>query len=210
MIRVLMADDHPVVRKGLRQILLETGEFAVEEVATFPELRAALQKICPHVLVLDVNMPGGNGLEFITEVRQIFPKLPILILSVYPESEAGVRAVAAGAQGYLNKQSAPELIGEAVRKVHGGGRFITPELADAVAAYIQEPKDSGDPHLGLSGREYTVFRMVASGKGTGEIARELNLSPKTVSTYRTRILEKMQMKSSAELTRYAVERNLLE
>ena len=209
MIRILMADDHPVVRKGLKQILLETGEFDVEDVASIPEVREALQRSTPQVLLLDINMPGGSGLEFIQEVRQLHPKLPVLILSVYPEEQVGVRALAAGANGYLNKESAPELIVEAVKKLRAGGRFITPGLAERMADWIQAPKESLDPHLQLSGRENTVFLMIALGKSNGEIATDLNLSPKTVSTYRTRIFEKMGMSSAAELARYAVERNLL-
>jgi two-component system, NarL family, invasion response regulator UvrY len=208
MIRVLMADDHPIVRRGLRQILSEHGEMAVDEVSTIPELRGYLGKNCPDVLVLDVNMPGGSGLEMIGEVRSLYPRLPILVLSVHPEEQAGVRAMLAGAQGYLNKDSAPESLVDAVTRLKAGGKFISAELGEALANYLQRPDDARLPHELLSEREFTVMKKLAVGQSTGDIAVELNLSPKTVSTYRTRILEKMGMASNADLTRYLIEHGL--
>ena len=206
--RVIIADDHPIVRKGLKQILTEAGDMSVDEAASIPELRERLLQSVPQVLVLDVNMPGGSGLEFLAEVRQHYPRLPVLILSVFGEAEVGIRAISGGARGFLNKQTAPDQIVDAVRKLRAGGRFITPELAEAVADHLEHPDRTSTPHLLLSEREHTVLRMIASGKTTGEIAELLGLSPKTVSTYRTRILEKMGMSSTAELVRYVVEHGL--
>lgn len=210
MIRVLMADDHPIVRRGLKQIMLEEGGLTVDEVGTIPELRSYLTKQCPDVLVLDVSMPGGSGLEMLGEIRKLYPKLPVLILSAHREDQIGVRALTAGARGYLGKDAAPEKLVDAVRRLYKGGRFISPELSDALADYVQRPADGRAIHELLSARELTVLKMISAGVSTGHIAENLNLSPKSVSTYRARILEKMRMKSNAELVRYVLEHGLQE
>jgi two-component system, NarL family, invasion response regulator UvrY len=207
MLRVLIADDHPIVRKGLRQLLEDDG-FAVEEAASVPATRGAVGQQIPDVLVLDVNMPGGSGLELVAEFTKSHPRLPVLVLSVHPEEQAGVRAMFAGARGYLSKETAPERLVEAVRKVAGGGRFISPELAEALADFVQRPAGDRPLHESLSSRELSVLKLIAAGKGPSEIGELLNLSPKTVSTYRSRILEKMALSSNAELTRYVVEHGL--
>lgn len=208
MIRVLIADDHPIVRKGLRLILTGEPDLEVAEASTIPEVREAIIRQPPDILVLDVNMPGGSGLDYIGEVLQTHPRLPVLVLSIHPEEQTGVRAILAGARGYLNKDTAPEKLVEAVRRLMAGGRFVSAALGEALADYISRPPADRPPHEALSEREYTVMRRIAAGEATGEIATSLNLSPKTVSTYRSRILEKMRMTSNAELTRYVVERGL--
>jgi two-component system, NarL family, invasion response regulator UvrY len=207
-IRVLIADDHPIVRKGLEMVLSEQPDFTVQGVGTLPELRAYLVRQAPDVLVLDVNMPSGSSLEMIGEIKHLHSNLPILVLSIHPEEQAGVKAIIAGAQGYLTKESAPDQLVNAIRIIRSGKKFISPELAEALANHLQRPAGNKDPHDALSERELTVLKMIAGGKSTGDIATLLNLSPKTVSTYRSRILEKLKMGSNAELTRYVMEYGL--
>jgi DNA-binding NarL/FixJ family response regulator len=207
MIKVLIADDHPIVRKGLRQILEDEG-MSVAETGTIPATREAVAQQQLDVLVLDVNMPGGSGLELVGELSKSCPRLPVLVLSVHPEEQAGVRAMLAGARGYLNKEAAPDRLVEAVRRVCSGGRFISPELGEALADYVQRPDANRALHESLSSRELAVLKLIAAGKGPSEIGDLLHLSPKTVSTYRSRILEKMAMSTNAELTRYVVEHGL--
>jgi two-component system, NarL family, invasion response regulator UvrY len=209
-IQVLIADDHPIVRRGLKQILSERNGVKVDEVDSFPALRHYLSRRIPDVLVLDINMPGGNGIEMLGELSRLYPQVPVLVLSVHPEEQAGVRAVASGAKGYLTKDAAPEKLAEAVRTLHRKGRYINPRLADAMAEYVRTPRSDLAPHHQLSARELTVLLLIASGRPTGAIAQQMNISPKTVSTYRTRIFEKMRIKSAAELTRYVIEHNLAE
>jgi two-component system, NarL family, invasion response regulator UvrY len=206
--RVLVADDHPILRKGLRQILSEEPDIEVDEVGTIPALREYMARAAPDVLVLDVNMPGGSGLEVLSEILKLYPRLPVLVLSVHPEEQAGVRAMLSGARGYLNKEAAPERLVEAVRRLKAGGRLVSAELAEAMADYLQRPAGQRLPHETLSERELAVFKLIARGQGPSEIAASLHLSPKTVSTYRSRILEKMGMSSNADLTRYLLEHGL--
>ncbi|MFN7925000.1 MAG: response regulator transcription factor [Bryobacteraceae bacterium] len=206
MIRVLIADDHPIVRKGLVQILAEQGDLQiVGEARNVAEVMEHLSRSVPDVLMLDVNMPGRSGLDAIRDIKQLCPRLPILVLSIHPEDQLAVRTLAAGASGYLNKESAPDLLVAALRKLHSGGKWVSPALAEALVASIQQP-ESAEPHRLLSDREYTVLVKIASGRTVSQIAEELNLSVKTVSTYRARVLEKMNMSTNAELTRYALER----
>lgn len=208
MIRVLVADDHPVVRKGLCLILSEgDGIQVVAEANNAPEVLDALAATPVDVLVLDIGMPGRSGLELLQELRQLYPKLPVLILSQYPEEQIAVRAIRSGAAGYLNKESAPEQLVEAVRRVNQGRKFLTATLAELLAVIVEG--GSAEPHQTLSAREYQVFLMIASGRTVSDIAEELSLSVKTVSTYRTRILEKMNLKNNAELTRYAIQNKLV-
>jgi two-component system, NarL family, invasion response regulator UvrY len=207
-IRVLLADDHPVVRKGLCLILAGSEGIEVAgEASDAPETLALLAREPVDVLVLDIGMPGRSGLELLQELRQSYPKLPVLILSQYPEEQIAVRAIRAGAAGYLNKESAPEQLVDAVRRVHQGRRFLTETLAELLAVSIEG--GTAEPHQALSDREYQVFRMIASGKTVSDIAGEISLSVKTVSTYRTRILEKMNLKNNSELTRYAIQNKLV-
>ena len=211
MIRVLIADDHPIVRQGLRQILAETGDIEVKAEASAGQ--EVLEKIRQHPLdavVLDLSMPGTNGLDTLKQIKEERPRLPVLVLSIHPENQYAVRALRAGASGYLTKSSAPEALVTAIRKLAEGGRFITPSLGEKLAESLQNPLDEKPLHETLSDREFEVFRLIAKGKTVGEAAQILFLSPKTVSTYRHRILEKTGLKTSAELMRYAVDHGVSE
>lgn len=210
MIKVLVADDHAVVRRGLRQILAETPDILVGgEAATGPDVLRLVRDERWDVVVLDINLQGANGLEILAEIRRDRPELPVLILTVYSEEQYALRAVKAGASGFLTKESAPENLIDAVRKLAGGGRYVTPALAERLATFVATKHD-GAPHEKLSNREFEILKLIASGKTVGEIARELSLSVKTVSTHRTRILGKMDAKTNAELTHYAVKNGLVE
>ncbi len=208
LLRVLIADDHPLIRIGLAEVLSAEDEATIEQVGSIPELWLALEADLPDVLVLDLNMPGGNSLEAIPELTRIYPKLPILVLSIHPEQHAGVKAILAGASGYLNKGSAPEQLVNAVRHVATGNRYVSHALGAALADYLFQGQTDKLPHTALSEREFTVLLKIAEGYTTAEIAKQLDLSPKTVGTYRARVLEKMGISTTAELTRYVVEKGL--
>jgi DNA-binding NarL/FixJ family response regulator len=206
--RVLIADDHAVVRRGLKQILLdEYGALEVGEAGDAHETLRLAREEPWDIVVLDISMPGRSGLEVLKELKQTRPRLPVLILTTHPEEQYAVRVLKAGAAGYMTKESAPEHLVEAVRKVTAGGRYITPTLADLLVTQITGAEKL--PHENLSDREFQVLRMIASGKTVGQIAEELSLSSNTVSTYRARVLEKMGMKTSAELTYYAISNGLV-
>jgi DNA-binding NarL/FixJ family response regulator len=209
MIQVLIADDHAVVREGLRQILSGVPDMVVAgEASNATDVLREVRKNQYTVLVLDIAMPGKTGLDILKELKQEQPGLPVLILSMYPEEQYAVRVLRAGASGYMTKESAPEELVGAVRKVAQGKKYISPSLAETLVGNLDI--DVKKPmHQTLSDREYQVMCMIASGKKVGEIAEALSLSVKTVSTYRTRILEKMRLKNNAELTLYAVEQRLV-
>jgi two-component system, NarL family, invasion response regulator UvrY len=209
MIRVAVVDDHPVVRKGLVQILAAEAEMSVAGEAV--DTNAALDllgKTPIDVLVLDVMMPGRSGLEFLKDLKQLYPKLPVLIMSQYPEDQMAVRAIRSGAAGYLAKDSAPEQLVEAVRRVHSGRKYLTPQTAELLAESVESGQEH--PHETLSDREFDVFRRLARGQSVSDIAADLNLSVKTVSTYRARVLEKMNMRSNADITRYAIQNQIID
>lgn len=210
MIKILVADDHTIVREGLKQIVGDVGDMVVADEAGNGQ--EALQKIREgdyDVILLDISMPGRSGLEVLKDIRAEKPKLPVLILSMHSEEQYAVRALRAGASGYLTKASAPdELIG-AIRKVSRGRKYVTASLAEKLALELDADADK-PPHEMLSDREYQVMLMLASGKSVKEIADELCLSVKTISTYRSRILEKMNMKKNAELTLYAIQNHLVD
>ncbi len=209
MIKVLVADDHAVVRRGLRQILAETNDILVGgEASTAAELWQLVERERWDSVILDIEMPGRSGLELLGELKRQHPKLPVLILTVYSEEQYAVRAIRAGASGFLTKESAPNQLVAAVRKVASGGRFITPELAERLASSLAGDSDAL-PHEALSDREFQVLCMIASGKTVSQIGQELSLSVKTISTHRTRILAKMNMKSNSELTHYAIKNRLV-
>jgi DNA-binding NarL/FixJ family response regulator len=209
-IRVLIADDHAVVRRGLREILTEAPDIVVDaEAATAGDVARLLAAQKFDVAVLDMNMPGASGLELLADVRATYPELPILVLTMHPEEQFGVHVLKAGASGFLNKESAPERLVEAVRKVGRGGRWISAELAETLASVVAGGKD-GPLHARLTGRELDVLCLLASGKTVSDVAKKLALSVKTVSTHRTRILAKMNMKTNAELTHYAIKNKLVE
>lgn len=209
MIKVLVADDHAIVRRGLRQILAETSDIMVAgEASTASEVLELLGGERWDLVVLDINLKGRSGLELIVELKREYPELPVLILTVYSEDQYAVRAVRAGAAGFLTKESAPDKLIEAVRKVASGGRYVSPELAEKLALIVAS-KHAGAPHESLSDREFQVLKLIASGKTVSEIASLLSLSVKTISTHRTRILGKMNMSTNAELTHYAVKNGLV-
>jgi two-component system invasion response regulator UvrY len=209
MIKVLIADDHTLVRKGLRQILLESGAVKIADEAKDGQETIAKIGANPYdVVLLDISFPGRSGIEVLKQVKSLRPKLPVLILSMHPEEHYALRTLRAGAAGYLTKESAPDELIDAIQKVARGGKYITVSLADKLADEIGEPTQ-GLPHECLSDREYQVMCMIGSGKTTKEIAGALNLSVKTVSTHRARILRKMQMKNNAQLTHYAIKQGLV-
>jgi two-component system, NarL family, invasion response regulator UvrY len=210
MIRILIADDHPIVRRGLRQILAEQPDVGpVGEAENSQELLELVRRQVWDIVMLDIAMPGRGGLEVLKELRQERPRLPVLVLSMHPEEQYGVRALKAGAAGYLTKESAPEKLVQAIRKILSGGKYISAILAEKLAFAVE--RDRSKPlHEILSDREYQALCMIASGKTVSQIAGELSLSVKTISTYRSRILEKMQMKSNAEVTHYAIKNALID
>jgi two-component system invasion response regulator UvrY len=209
MIKILIADDHAIVRKGLREIVSADKQMRiVGEVQNGAELLKMVRKDAVDVVILDISMPGRNGLEVLKDLKREFPNLPVLVLSMYPEDQYAVRVFKVGAAGYMTKESAPEELVEAIRKAYQGGKYISPQVALLLADYV-ETKISEEPHKSLSDREFEVFMMLSGGKTVGQISAELNLSVKTVSTYRTRILEKMQMSTNSDLTRYALDFKLL-
>jgi DNA-binding NarL/FixJ family response regulator len=209
MIRILVADDHSVVRQGVKQILADVSDMAVKDEAQNGS--ETLEKVLRNdydVVLLDISMPGRSGLEVLEDIKNQRPKLAVLILSMHPEEQYAVRALRAGASGYLTKASAPqELIG-AIRKVAGGGKYVTSSLAEKLADELEIDTEKL-PHERLSNREHQVMLMLAAGKSVSDIAGELCLSVKTISTYRTRIMDKMGMKKNAELTLYAVRNKLI-
>ncbi|MFH1943361.1 MAG: response regulator transcription factor [bacterium] len=210
MIKILIADDHAVVRKGLKQILAETPDMSVtEEAKNGNDVIAKVNQKEYDVIVLDISMPGKSGLEVLKELKSIKPKLPILVLSMHPEEQYAIRVLKAGAAGYITKESAPDELVAAIRKVSSGGRYITSSLAEKLAFDLVSDS-STSPHKKLSNREYTVMCMIATGKTVNEIAKELYLSVKTISTYRSRILDKMRIKTTAQLIRYAIKNKLVE
>jgi two-component system invasion response regulator UvrY len=207
---LLIADDHPVVRQGLRQMLDQEADFHVTgEARNGGEVMDLSRNIEWDVAVLDYNMPDSTGLDLVKDLHQRFPDRPVLILSMYPEDRHAVRVLKAGAAGYLTKETAPEELVRAIRKVAGGGKYVTTALGEKLALELED-KRAGPLHETLSDREYQIMWLIASGKTGREIARELTLSPNTVSTYRNRILRKMKMKSNAELMRYAVKYQLVD
>lgn len=210
MIRVLIADDHAIVREGLKQIVAESSDMIVADEAG--DGKEALKKALEgdfDVVVLDITMPGINGLDALKQIRSQKPKLPILVLSMHPEEQYAVRVLRAGASGYLTKESAPEELITSIRRVSKGMKYISPSLAERLVSEL-ENDHHGPLHETLSDREYQVMCMIASGRSPTDIAEELSLSIKTISTYRGRILEKMGMKNTAEIIRYAMEHELTE
>ena len=209
MIRILIADDHSVVRKGLRQILSEG--FPSVQIDEVGDADTMIKKVMDEeydVVISDLSMPGRSGLEGLQQIKQINPKLPVLILSIYPEEQYAIRLLKAGASGYLNKDLAPEELVNAVQRVLLGKRYITPTIAEKLAFSLDHPAEK-DPHELLSDREFSVLKMLATGKSVSEIAETLYLSVTTVSTYRARILTKMDLKTNADLTLYAMEHKLI-
>ena len=213
MVRVLVCDDHSIVRQGLRQMLADTHDLTVSaEAADGAEgvaavRTAALQGADIDVVLLDIAMPRRDGLDVLKQLKDEFPKLQVLILSTYPDRQYAVRCLRLGAAGYLNKSADSEQIIAAVRKVAEGGLFITPAVAEQLAAALGGPGIQ-TPHEALSRREYQVFGLLATGRSVGEIAGQLSLSSNTVSTYRARVLQKTGVRNDVELALYAVQHQL--
>ncbi len=210
MIKILIADDHTIFREGLKHILAEYPDLVVADEAS--NGRDVIDKIWKNnydMVLLDITMPGMTGLEVLKQLKNDRPKLPVLILSMHPEEQYAVRVLRAGASGYLTKESAPDELITAIRKISQGRKYITSSLAERLAVEVEA--DSKKPlHEILSDREYQVLRMIAEGKTVKNIANDLSLSIKTVSTYRTRIMEKMKMKTNAELMHYAMKHRLFD
>jgi len=208
-IRVLIADDHPVVRRGLRQLLEEAGDIVVGgEAGSAAETLDQVRRNRWDVLVLDLDLPDRSGLEVMRDVKLVQENLPILFLTVASEDQFAIRALRAGAAGYMTKKTAPQELVEAIRKVVGGGRYVTAAVAERIALHLD--KDVETPvYESLSDREYEVFQMLASGRTATQVAEALHLSVKTVSTYRSRVLEKMGLRTNAELTVYAVRNGIV-
>jgi two-component system, NarL family, invasion response regulator UvrY len=207
-INILVADDQPIVRHGIRQIFGTADDIRVaDEAANGRELLDRARTVEHDLVLLDLSMPEMSGLDVLKQLRRERPKIPIMILTMYSENQFAIRALKAGAAGYLTKDTAPTELLSAVRKVASGGRYLTPAVAERLAGYLTADADK-PPHEKLSDREYQVLRMIAAGKSTRWISTDLALSVKTISTYRARIFEKMQMKSPAELAAYVVRNRL--
>jgi DNA-binding NarL/FixJ family response regulator len=209
-IRVVIADDHTIVREGLKQILRASSDLEiVGEAGNGHEVLQRVRELDFDVLLLDISMPGKSGMDLIKQVKTEKPKLRVLVLSMHQEHQYAVRAIKAGASGYLTKESATTLLVSAIRKVAGGGAFITAEVAEQLALGAM-PNVGGPPHASLSDREYQVFNFLVSGKTVSEIAEQLNVSVKTVSTHKARLMEKMGLANQADLIRYAIRHRLID
>lgn len=208
MIRIMIADDHAVVRAGIKQILTEAfPEAQFHEAATVPETLKSIRARGCDLLVLDLFMPGGSGLDVLRELRRTQPELPVLVLSTAPEEQLGVRVLRAGASGYLNKRAAPEHLVQAVRRILGGGKYVSPALAEQLAT---EAGRSQPLHEKLSEREFQVLHLLVKGRSLKEIAGDLSLSVKTIRTFRARVLAKLGLQSDVDLVHYALQHRLVE
>jgi len=208
--RILIADDHAVVRRGLKDILTDAIPDAdFTEVGDGDGVLSHLGKLLIGLLVLDINMPGRSGLDVLRDVKHLYPRLPVIILSCHPEDQYAVRCLRAGASAYINKESASEELAMATKKILSGGRYVSTSLAEKLIANLDEDIDKPLHEL-LSDREYEVMKMIAAGVALTEIGDRLHVSVKTISSYRARIMEKMQMKNNAELTRYAITNSLID
>ena len=210
MIQVVIVDDHAILRRGLHQIITENTDMSVtgEAENSAQAMRLLREQAC-DVVLLDISLPDRNGIETLNLIRKEFPRLHVLMLSMHPEDQYAVRAIRAGAAGYLTKQGAPSQLVSAIRQVMQGRKYVTPAVAEALAKSIAFDSDT-PPHQTLSIREYQTFCMIASGKTLTEMAKQMSLSAKTVSVYRSRVLEKMHMKNNAELTHYAIKNQIVE
>ena len=210
MIRVLLADDHAIVRTGLREILADTGDIVVAgEAGNGQEVLARIRETQFDLVVLDLSMPGRNGLELIKQIKSERSGLRVLVLSMHSEAQYAVRALRAGASGYLTKESAADQLVAAIRRIAAGGAFVSPETAERLALDFNRPADAL-PHTRLSDREYQVFQLIVAGEPVSAIAKRLSLSVKTVSTHKANLMEKMGIDNQAELVRYALRHKLIE
>jgi two-component system, NarL family, invasion response regulator UvrY len=211
LIHILIVDDHAIVRRGLMQILTDEPDIGVSEASDAHEALKVIREKTFDMLVLDLDLKSKSGLELLKDVKREKPGLPVLFLSVYPEEQFAVRTLKAGASGFMSKDAAPEELVNAIRKILRGGKYINESVAERLLSDLNSPaqRTNGMPHEALSDREFQILRLFGEGKTVGEIAAELSISVPTVSTHRTRILEKMGMKTTAELMRYAIENHLV-
>lgn len=210
MIKILIVDDHPIYRGGLKQFLCKSfDQVVIDEASNGSKALNKIRKSDYDVVLLDIDMPGRSGLEIIKDVKKEKPKLPVLMLSAYPEDQYAIRSLKSGASGYLTKKSVPAELIKAIKKVRQGGKYLTLSIAERLASAIEEDSEMS-PHERLSNREYQVMCMIAHGSTLKEISEELSLSESTVSTYRTRILEKMGLKNNSEIISYAIRNGLIE
>lgn len=210
MIRIIIADDHAAIRRGVKDILADEADMEIgAEASTAQELLDLVRKQPWDAVVLDISLPGRSGLEVLSELKQESPSLPVLVHTMHSEDQFAVRALRAGAAGYLTKDSSPAELVKALRKIVAGGKYVGQSLAEKLAVNVDANSDRA-PHEALSDREFQVLRFLASGKTVSEIADELSLSVKTISTYRSRILDKMKMKNNAELMRYSLQHKVVE
>ncbi len=208
MIRFIIADDHSIVRRGIREIMQEAYPLAeIDEAGDAETLLQLVQQKNYNLVITDISMPGRNGLDAIQQIKQINAQLPVIVLSMHPEDQYAVRALKSGAAGYLNKETAPDELVTAIRQVLGGKKYITGAVADKLYGLLTQ--ENKPVHELLSDREFEVFKLIAAGKSISKIAARLNLSSTTISTYRARILEKLKLKTNADLTRYAMELQLI-
>jgi len=207
--KILVADDHAIVRKGLKQILLDEYPFGeIEECSNTEELLSKAIDGRWDVIISDISMPGRSGLDALHQIHEAHPRVPVLILSMHPEEQYAIRALKAGASGYCSKDLAHDELVNAVRRVLSGRKYITPTLAETLATQLEQ-ETQAEPHKCLSDREFEVFKLLAAGKAVSEIAESLRLSATTISTYRSRVLSKMNLKTNSDLTRYALENKLI-
>lgn len=210
--KILLADDHALVRRGVAHVLREEiADLSITEAGTAQEALEAIQTDGLDLLILDVNLPDKNGLEALKDIKRLCPGLPVLILSLYPEAHYARRALKAGASGYITKDTAPEEVTNAVKRILQGGRYVSASLAEQLAADLGAPAgEHREPHEMLSDRELEVLRLIGRGNTPTEVAEQLTLSIKTVSTYRARLLEKLELRTTAELIRFAVDHHLID
>jgi DNA-binding NarL/FixJ family response regulator len=210
MIRIVIADDHELIREGIKKIIRSSRDMRiVGEAADIEGTIRLAEEHAPDILILDINLPGHDGLEGLEQVRRRFPGMSILILSMYPEERFAIRALKTGAAGYITKAMAAEELVKAIRKVMAGGSYISPRLAELLAQDVRAPRNTG-PHESLTNRELQILRLIGAGRQIKQVAAELSISVSSVNTYRSRIFRKMGLSSNAALIRYAVEHRLLE
>jgi len=209
MTRIIIADDHAIIRAGLKEILATQPNIHVIEAQNGQELLRKLKTLDIHVVVLDISMPGRSGIDILKEIRASYPKLPVLMLSVYPEDQYAIRALKAGASGYLTKDSAPEKLVSAINKVLSGEKYISSTIANKLVSDLGDENKYEMPHEALSDREFEVLRLIGAGMAVSKIAEKLFLSPKTISTYRTRIMEKTGLKNNADIIHYVIDNELI-
>lgn len=210
MTKILIADDHPVVRKGIKQIITDiSNDFDIDEAGDGQEVLLKIQEVDYEIIFLDISMPKGGGLDALNQIKKTNPNIKVLMLSIYDDEQYIIRSLKAGASGYLTKSSAPQELEEAITKIMSGGKYISPSLTEKLVGLIGSDSEL-QRHESLSDREFQVLCLIAKGNSITDIAEDLFLSPKTVSTYRSRILEKMGMKNNSELIKYAITNNLVE